>query len=58
MDRVIVFGENSAGIIAIFAGNGRYAGEWIYMSLPNPNVEKSELGDNGPATLASLEWFP
>eukprot|EP01040_Poterioochromonas_malhamensis_P002975 gene2975-3162_t len=32
--------------------------EWIYMSLPNPNVEKSELGDNGPATLASLEWFP
>lgn len=47
---------NPAGIISTFAGNGRYAGEWTYMSLPDPKVELSELGDNGPATLASLEY--
>lgn len=39
-----------AGIIATFAGNGRYTGERTYMSLPDPRVGKEELGDNGPAT--------
>ncbi len=47
---------NPAGIISTFAENGRYAGERTYMSLPEPKVELSELGDNGLATLASLKY--
>lgn len=47
---------NPAGIIATFAGNGRYAGEWTSRSRPDPRVPQSELGDNGPPTLASLEY--
>ncbi len=46
---------NPAGIISTFAGNGRYAGEWT-SRRHDPKVPQSELGDNGPATLASLEY--
>ncbi len=47
---------NPAGIISTFAGNGRHAGERTSISRPDPKVPQSELGDNGPATLASLEY--
>lgn len=48
---------NPVGIISTFAGNGRYAREWTFVNCPDPKLPQLELGDNGPASLASSKYL-